>query len=75
MNRHAQNRMRSELASELLFTAEILEKNNICPDAGPLKAAANECKASGGDHWGYSVSNLILRFEPTGHTFPKQLIV
>jgi hypothetical protein len=74
MNQRAQRQLRSDLAWELLSTADFLEKVSICPDTGPLKAAANECKGSGGDHWAYSVSNLILRLDPSQNGFPAQLI-
>jgi hypothetical protein len=74
VGRQAKNRFRNELARELLSTADILERANICPDGAPLKAAANQCLACGGDHWRYNVSNLILRLSPELQTLPTDLI-
>ena len=73
MGHKAKSRFRNELAAELLSAADILERERICPDVGPLKAAANQCKSSGGDHWGYDVSNLILRLVPGTQTLPSGL--
>lgn len=51
---------RAILARELVDLAQILETEQICPDAGPLRAAANQCRGSGGDHWQYDITNLLI---------------
>ena len=65
--------LRVGLMRELLTVADILEQKGICPDVGPLRTAAKQCKECGGDHWGYEVSNLIMRLEPDPGTFPVEL--
>lgn len=73
MGKQAAKRSRLELATELLLIADLLEREGICPDAAPLKSAANQCKTCGGDHWGYDISNLILRLGGGNQTIPASL--
>ena len=51
---------RALLAKELIDLAAVLEAKQICPDVGPLRAAANQCLAGGGDHWQYDITALLI---------------
>lgn len=64
---------RATLARELLSLADILEERRICANAGPLKAAGNQCARAGGDHWGYDITNLIIPLKANLRCFPTGL--
>jgi len=62
--------LRAELSKELLDLARILEARGICSDVGPLRAAANQCRASGGDHWQYDITGLLIPLPNAVVTLP-----
>ena len=73
MGKRAQKELRAQIARELLTIGDALVREGICLDVGPLKAAANQCLACGGDHWKYDVSNLIFRLGQGINTLPSGL--
>lgn len=52
---------RNARATELRRLAQILQREGVINDAGPLYSAEVECRKDKGSNWGYSLEGLIFR--------------
>jgi hypothetical protein len=61
---------RAQLSKELSDLAALLEFRQVCPDVGPLRAAASQCSNCGGDHWQYDITGLLIPLPHAVVTLP-----
>jgi len=64
---------RRKRATELQRLANILLREKICLDIGPLKKAANQCRRGSGSKWSYELKSLIFQLTNLRHTIPQNV--
>ena len=77
---------RQRRAEELYEIAELLERDGLTTDAGPLRTAATQCLSdfrtagpkqpdAGDRYWGYEIEGLQIRLETQRHCRPRQSVM
>jgi hypothetical protein len=64
---------RRDRATELQRLANILWREKICSDIGPLKKAANQCRRGSGSQWSYELKSLSFRLTDLRYTIPQNV--
>lgn len=67
------NTFRRDRATELQKLANILLREKICSDIGPLKKAANQCRTGSGSQWSYELKGLSFQLTNLRHTIPQNV--
>lgn len=64
---------RRDRAKELQRLADILAREHICLNVGPLKKAESQCRRASGSKWSYKLERLIFRLTDLRHTIPQNI--
>ena len=64
---------RRDRAKELQTLANILAREHICFNVGPLNKAVSQCRTGSGSKWSYDLESLSFRLPNFRHTIPQNL--
>jgi hypothetical protein len=71
---------RTERAEELFEVADILDREGLTPDSGPIRQAASQCKGGfrtddGREYWGFEIAELRINLEDQRHLRPRSAVM
>jgi len=84
--RKAVDQHRAERAEELFEIANILDREGLTPDSGPIRQAATQCNSgfrkapaglpdAGREFWGFEIADLHIRLENQRHLRPRSAVM
>lgn len=71
MPKNNHSAQRKKTATALRSLADILIRNEVCADIGPLHAAAAQCADHSDKTWGYDINNLVFQSALPKDTMPN----